>query len=164
MRRTLILGSLTLAVLDISDAILFWYFYRGVKPMRIFQSVAAGLLGRDAAISGGLPTALLGAALHLFIASCIVLTYYLASTRLPVLTRHPLICGLLYGLAVWLVMTFAVVPLSAAAGKGGPIPLPVLLNGVLGHMLFVGLPAALAGRAGRGRGLEARLAAAAAVP
>jgi hypothetical protein len=137
MRRALVLGCLALAALDITDAILFWYFYRGVMPMRIFHSVAAGLLGRDAAIRGGLPTALLGAALHVFIASCIVLTYFLASRWLPTLTRHPFVYGPLYGIAVWLVMTFVVVPLSAAAGKGGPMPLPVLLNGVVGHMLFV---------------------------
>ncbi|HKO58488.1 MAG TPA: hypothetical protein VJ276_21665 [Thermoanaerobaculia bacterium] len=144
MRRALVLGSLTLAALDITDAIVFWFLYRGVMPMRIFQSVAAGLLGRDAAIHGGLRTALLGAALHLFIATCIVLTYYLASLRLPLLARHPVLCGLAYGVAVWLVMTFVVVPLSAA--QGGRLTLPVALNGVVGHMLFVGLPAALAAR------------------
>jgi len=43
-------------------------------PIRIFQS-ASGLLGR-AAFSGGLRTAILGGALHYFIAFMIVVPYF----------------------------------------------------------------------------------------
>lgn len=164
MRRALILGSLTLAALDITDAITFWYFYRDVRPMRIFHSVAAGLLGRDAAVAGGWPTAILGAALHTFIATCIVLTYYFFAKRIPLLVEHPIVCGLAYGFGAWVVMTYVVVPLSNARSGGRP-SLAVLLNGILGHMLFVGLPAALAGRAAVREGRsEGRFAPAARVP
>lgn len=141
--RAVLFGGLTVGILDISDAIVFWFLRADVPPMRILQSVAAGLLGRQAARAGGWPTALLGLLLHFFIATTVVLVYNLASRRLALLTRRPIVCGLAYGLLVYLVMYYVVVPLSAA-GRGIPdmSPLPVLANNVLIHMLGIGLPSA----------------------
>jgi hypothetical protein len=140
-----LLGSLAVGVLDILDAFVF-FGWRGVSPLRILQSIAAGLLGR-AAFDGGLRTAALGLLLHFFIAFVIVLVYYVASGRLSDLVRHPIRYGLLYGVAAYAVMTFVVVPLSAA---GGRLPSwPVAANGLFIHTLGVGLPAALAARAAR---------------
>ena len=142
--RALLYGTLAVGVLDITDAFVFFWLRSGVRPVRILQSVAAGLLGR-ASFSGGWRTAALGLALHFFIAFVVVLVVLLASRVLPVLTRYAIPAGLLYGIAVYLTMTFVVVPASAAAG--GVPPWPVALNGVLIHMFGVGLPAALAARA-----------------
>ena len=82
--RALAYGTLVVGVLDLTDALVF-FGLRGARPIRIGQSIAAGLLGR-AAFSGGWPTALLGVALHFVIALCIVTTYGLLSRRLPLLT------------------------------------------------------------------------------
>ena len=142
--RALLVGTLAVGVLDILDAIVF-FGLRGAQPVRILQSIAAGLLGR-AAFAGGWRTAALGLALHFFIAFMIVLVFLVASRRLRLLTRHPVITGLIYGIAVYLVMTFVVVPASAAGGRGLPA-WPVAVNGVLIHMFGVGLPASLAARA-----------------
>ncbi len=43
--------------------------------------------------------------------------------------------------------SYVVVPLSAAGGRGGSPPLPVLVNGLLIHAFGVGLPSALFARA-----------------
>jgi hypothetical protein len=145
--RALLYGTLAVGVLDLLDAFVFFGVRTGVQPIRILQSIAAGLLGR-ASFSGGWPTALAGLALHFFIAFVIVLVFLMASRRLPALRRHAVPAGLLYGIAVYLAMTFVVVPASAA---GGGVPsLPVAINGVLIHMFGVGLPAALAARAAAG--------------
>ena len=56
-----------------------------------------------------------------------------------------MIIGLLYGLAVYAVMNYVVLPLSAA-GRG-PFSTPVFVNGVLIHAFGVGLPTALFVRA-----------------
>ncbi len=48
--------------------------------------------------------------------------------------------GLLYGAAVWAVMNLLVLPLTAVGHS--PIPTAALLNGIIGHALFVGLPSA----------------------
>lgn len=139
----LVLGTLTVGVLDILDAFVFFGF-RGVTPLQVLQSIAAGLLGR-AAFRGGMPTALLGLLLHFFIAFVIVAFYYLVSRRFPVLRRRPWISGPLYGLLVYIVMTQLVLPLSAAVT--GPRPAAVIINGLLIHALGVGLPSALFARA-----------------
>ena len=141
-KRAILLGGLTVGALDILDAFVF-FGMRGVGPQRILHSVAAGLLGREAAIAGGLPTALLGLGLHFTIATGVVATYYLVSGTLRFLVRHPISCGILYGLVVFYVMQLVVLPLSATSGKAGlPTGAP-LINGLLIHALGVGLPAAL---------------------
>ena len=70
--RNVIAGGLVVGTLDIVYAMAFWWLKARVAPIRILQSVAAGLLGRDAARAGGMQTALLGAVLHYFIAFTIV--------------------------------------------------------------------------------------------
>ena len=135
-------GSLAVGVLDIIDAFLFFWLRSGVRPTRILQSIAAGLLGREAAVAGGITTAMLGLGLHFFIAFMIVLTYHLASRRIKALSEHPVILGMLYGLLVYAVMNFVVLPLSAAPPRSAPSG-AVLVNGLLIHAFGVGLPAAL---------------------
>ena len=138
-------GALTVGVLDGLDAIVFFGLRNGVSPIRIFQSIASGLLGQPA-FDHGPATALLGVALHFFIAFGIVTTYFIASRPLPALARRPLLFGPLYGLAVYVVMNFVVIPLSAVAPRSGLPPGPVLANGLLIHLLGVGLPTALCAR------------------
>jgi hypothetical protein len=143
----IVLGGFACGVLDITEAFVFWGVRTGASPARILQSVAAGVLGRDAAVQGGLATAALGAVLHFFIATTAAAVYVLASLKLPVLVRHAVPCGLLYGVAVHFFMTYVVIPLSAiGGGRGGAFNLALFLNGVIGHALFVGLPISLATR------------------
>src|SRR4051794_22558320 len=49
--RALLLGALTAGVVDLLDALVF-FGLRGVRPSRILQSIAAGVLGR-ASYQGG---------------------------------------------------------------------------------------------------------------
>jgi hypothetical protein len=142
--RAILFGGLAVGVLDGMDAVLF-FGARGVPAPRIFQGIASGLLG-PASFRGGAATALLGVVLHFTIALGIVAVYVAASRRWTALARRPLAFGPLYGLAAYAVMNGIVLPLSAVAA-GGPKPLPVLVNGLLIHMIGVGLPAALFARA-----------------
>jgi len=101
-------------------------------------SIAGGLLGRQA-VHGGAGTYILGVLLHFFIACSAAATYYAASRKLRFLTEHPLVCGLLFGAAVEEVMSLVVLPLSALHAKG-PYELHDLIQGLLVHMVVVGLP------------------------
>jgi hypothetical protein len=141
--RALLYGTLAVGVLDGLDAVVF-FGLRGAPPVRIFQAIASGLLGRQA-FAGGLATAALGVALHFFIAFLIVATFLAASRRMPALLGAPVRSGIVYGVAVYLVMNCIVVPLSAAAT--GSFSWPVFVNGILIHMFGVGLPSSLAARA-----------------
>ena len=139
VRRALVLGTLTVGTLDILDALLY-YGRLGVAPIRIFQSIASGLLGRPA-YSGGLPTALLGGALHYCIAFGVVGTLLVSAHRWRALARTPWLVGPVYGVLVYGVMNFIVLPLSAAV-VGRP-NLPAVINGLAIHVVGVGLPSAL---------------------
>ena len=143
--RALLWGTLIVGTADILDAFIF-FGLRGIRPVRILQGIASGILGRDA-FSGGAATAALGALLHYFIAFVIVWVFLAASRRLPDLARRPWLYGPLYGLVVYAVMNYVVIPLSLVATR--PRPLAVLANGLLIHMLGVGLPTALIARARR---------------
>ena len=145
-KRALLLGALTVGVLDIFDAFVFFGF-RGVPPLRILQAIASGVMGREAAVAAGLGSAALGLVLHFFIAFVIVLVFYLVSRKVPLLTKYPLVTGALYGIAVYFTMTLVVVPSSAIQAVRALPSLPVLVNGLLIHMLGVGIPSALFARA-----------------
>src|SRR5258707_913247 len=110
--RAILYGTLVVGTLDAIDALVFFGLRSGATPVRIFQGIAAGWLGR-ATYAGGLRTAALGVATHYGIAFGIVLTYFVVSRRVHLLTRHPIPCGIVYGLPAWLVMNRVVIPLSA---------------------------------------------------
>jgi hypothetical protein len=124
-------GGLVAGTLDLIQAcILFGW--------KIPLAIAGGLLGRQA-FHGGTGTYILGVLLHFFIAFSVAAIYYAASRRLGFLKEHALVCGLFYGIAVELVMNLIVLPLSALHARG-PYKLHNLIQGLLVHMVVVGLP------------------------
>jgi hypothetical protein len=153
--QALLWGAITVGVLDLLDAFVF-FGLRGVPPVGILQSIASGLLGA-AAYQGGLPAAALGLGLHFFIAFGVVCVYVVAGRIWPALHRRPWLFGPLYGVVVYVVMNQVVVPWSAAALGGGPTPLAVRINGVLIHMLGVGLPSAVFAAAASDEPMGSRL-------
>jgi len=132
-----LVGGLIAGTLDAASA--FYDYGRGMP-----RGIATGLLGR-AALHGGTGTWVLGLALHYFIACTAALIYYLASRKLPFLREYPVICGLFFGIAVFLVMNLIVLPLSAIHATG-PITRAAMDKGILIHMFFIGLPIALSVR------------------
>ena len=98
---------------------------------------------------GGIRTALLGLAIHFFIATVVVTVYYFASRRIAVLRRSPVLMGIFYGLLVYAFMYGVVLPLSAA---GPPkFTWPFWLNGPFAHVFCVGIPTGLLARAKDGQ-------------
>jgi hypothetical protein len=132
-------GGFVAGTLDIAYACLFWALKSDVPVQRILQSVAAGLLG-EASFEGGGGTAALGLALHYVIALSMSVTYYLLAHRWPLLWQRPFLCGAGYGLLLYVIMNYIVVPLSAA-GSGSKHPLWVALS-IAVHVLLIGIPIA----------------------
>jgi hypothetical protein len=144
--ETIIPGGLAIGILDMLFAFTFYGLILKTPLLRIFQSVAAGVIGRTAAIDGGVRTFLLGLLMHFVVATCIATVYYLATLALPGLVRYAVPSGLIYGVAAYFGMKYIVVPLSAI-GRPGTLPrLPILITEIVGHALFVGLPPALLAR------------------
>jgi len=136
-------GGLIAGTFDIAFACVYWAIEASVPAQRIFQSVAAGLLGA-ASFRGGAATAALGLGLHYLIATSMSLAFYLVAVRRPALVRRPVAYGVVYGLLLYGIMNYIVVPLSAA-GQGSRDPLWVAL-GIAVHALLVGVPIALCAR------------------
>ncbi|MEP6916078.1 MAG: hypothetical protein ABJC89_10550 [Acidobacteriota bacterium] len=143
--RAILSGTLVVGTLDALDAIVFFGLRSGAHPMRIFQSIASGVLG-PASFEGGVRSAALGVFLHYVIAFGIVLVFFIASRRITFLTRHAVVSGILYGVAAYFVMNRVVIPLSAI-GAAQSVAWPVFVNGILIHAFGVGLPAAFFARA-----------------
>jgi hypothetical protein len=143
----IVYGGLAVGTLDILDVIIFFGIRNHVGPARIFQSIAAGLLGM-ASFSAGITSAMLGLGLHYFIAFSVVAVYLIASRRWPPLRNSPFAYGPIYGVLVYLFMNHVIIPLSQAAN--GVKPLIVIVNGVAIHIVGVGIPAALFARAADG--------------
>lgn len=126
-------GGLIAGTLDLGQAL----FLFGSK---IPLAIAAGLLGPPA-FGGGAAIYILGVFLHFFIALSAAAIYFAASRKLHFLTEYPLICGLFFGAAVELFMRLVVLPLSALHA-GGPYEYRDLVQGLVLHMIVVGLPIA----------------------
>jgi hypothetical protein len=143
--RTILIAGLVAGTCDITYACVFNYLRRGIKPIAVFQSVAAGALGREAAIAGGLKTAALGLFFHFLIAMIFAAFYYLASRTIRFMVTHAVISGILYGLCIYLVMYGLVLRFSAIHSTLYPwsYPWTPLIFNVAIHMFGIGLPIAL---------------------
>src|SRR5215471_18123899 len=136
--RAILTASLIVGVLDISSAFVIWW-QRGVGARRGLQGIAAGLLGAKS-FDGGLATAGLGLALHFFVAFVVVTLFFLASRKIEFLTLHPVVSGVLYGIGVYIVMYWFVLPTAFPTFRHR------LWNELLAvaiHISLIGLPCAL---------------------
>jgi hypothetical protein len=136
--RAIFTAGLVVGVLDISSAFVIWW-QRGVGARRGLQGIAAGFLGANA-FDGGLVTAGLGLALHFFVAFVVVSVFYLASRRIEFLTIRPVASGVLYGIGVYIVMYWFLLPTAFPTFRHR------LWNEVLAvaiHISLIGLPCAL---------------------
>jgi hypothetical protein len=104
----ILLGGIIAGTLDIGAASLI----NGAKPTRILQAIASGLLGKSA-FDGNSATVELGLVLQWAMSIIIASIFVLAAQWRPVFKRHWIKAGLAYGVVVFLVMNYVVLPLSA---------------------------------------------------
>jgi uncharacterized membrane protein YagU involved in acid resistance len=141
--QAILVGGSIAAALDILFAISF-AGYNGVPAVRVLQSVASGLLG-NAAFAGGTSIAALGLALHFAMALLLAGIFVFAARHLALLSRHPVLSGVLFGIGVFLAMRLVVLPLSAFPRPVTFKPLATALD-LLSHTLLFGVPIALAAK------------------
>lgn len=141
--RAILWGGLIAGTMDITAACIHSAVRGGRGPIGVCQSVASGLLGKDA-FNGGLKTAAVGLVCHFFIAYVATTVFYVASRQLKFLTQQAIVCGVLYGIAVYCFMYFVVIPLSAAPFSHSIVYTATFLATGLGiHIFCIGLPIAL---------------------
>ena len=135
--HAIVTTGLVVGVLDISSAFVIWW-QRGVTIQRGLQGIASGLLGAKS-YEGGMATASLGLALHFFVAFVVVSIFYLASRKIPFLTKQPLISGVFYGIGVYVVMYWFVLPTAFPTFRHRVAN--ELLEAAI-HVCLIGLPTA----------------------
>jgi uncharacterized membrane protein YagU involved in acid resistance len=141
-----LVGGLIAGTLDITYACVYSYLRRGTPPATILQSVASGAFGQRA-FTDGARMVVLGGIFHFLIAITAAVVYFLASRLVRFLITQAVICGVIYGVCVYLFMNLVVLPLSAIPFKMS-YPWPSLIGGLLIHMFGIGLPISLAVRWG----------------
>jgi uncharacterized membrane protein YagU involved in acid resistance len=132
----LIAGSLDLGTAFVEAGL------EGRTPIHLLQGIAGGLLGMKT-FQGGLASAALGAFFHFLIAFTAAAVFYVASRKLSFLVERAVLSGVLYGIAVWCFMSFAVLPLSAYHMTITIPPIGPVIKGIVVHIFMVGLPISL---------------------
>jgi len=133
--------GLIAGTLDISENLIFNAF-RHITPAMIFRYIASGLLGMEA-IRGGAGMIALGVAIHYTIALAWTALYFFAALQWRVLVRRPLACGLIYGALVYIVMNFAVLPLTRVPHSHAAASVASRVSGMLALLFCIGLTVAL---------------------
>lgn len=105
----------------------------GINPLIILRAIATGLLG-PAAFRGGVPASVLGLVLQWAMSLLIAAIFVFASRRLGWMRKRWVAAGLAYGVVVFVVMEYVVVPLSAA--EHPHFTTVSLLENVLAMLLF----------------------------
>ena len=147
--KAILCGGLVAGTIDIGAASII----SGFDPVRIMKIVAGGLLGRSA-FQGDATTAAIGMLLQWGMSLLIAAIFVFASRRMIILRRRWAAAGLTYGVAIYFVMNYVVVPLSAIGNRTMPhFVLDKFCENMLAMLLFGLIVAWFAQRfLGRGEG------------
>ena len=137
--KPILIATLVAGTLDLALAIIF-FAVQGAPLVAVPHAIASGLLGTKA-FRGGIPTAVLGVALHYFIALSVTALYYALSLNIGLLNRQPILSGTVYGLAVFLFMQHVVIPHSAEP-HSTPSSAWIIAD-IASHIVFIGITIAL---------------------
>jgi uncharacterized membrane protein YagU involved in acid resistance len=105
------IAGLTAGTLDGLGAILWAYLKSSTPPAVVFKYIASGYYGKEA-FAGGMAMVMMGILFHYLIASFWSALLYLLYPQLVTFIRNKFLMGLLYGIAIWLVMSMVIVPNS----------------------------------------------------
>jgi hypothetical protein len=140
--RTSIAAGVFAGSVDIGAACLINW----VAPGPVLRVVASGVLGH-AAVHAGPWVFALGMALQWAMSISIAAVFVAAAAKLPQLRRRWVLAGLGYGVVIFFVMNYVVVPLSAAVIRIHFSPRTFAEN-LLAMLLFGLIVAYMASRAG----------------
>jgi len=137
-------AGLATGISDFLFACVLSVFFYGSTITRLWQGVAATLLGKSA-FDGGTRTMLIGIVMHFCVAFTWAAVLFLLVTRSAAIRRvlaspfGALKVASVYGPAIWIVMSVVVIPLLVH--RPPTFTLRWLIQGI-GHIPFVALPMA----------------------
>lgn len=146
--RGVVIATTIAGTLAILSAFLFDILVKGT-PLGVLNGIAAAALPQvdmsDLGEMSGIASAALGLIVHFAIMFVMVAVYFTFAARVRLLNHHPWPSGIGYGLALWGVMYWGVLP------QRFPTLFPILdpqevAMQLFSHIALVGLPIALIAR------------------
>jgi hypothetical protein len=138
MLKPIVIATLIAGTLDILSAFVFAGM-AGMTVIGVLRFVASGPFGDAPTATMG--WAAVGLLVHFAIMACMVTAYMMVAPRFPMLLQHPILAGFAYGILLWLIMYWIVMPTRFG------IPYPHTLRGIaealFSHCVLVGIPIAL---------------------
>ena len=148
MGRTIAWATLVAGTFDILSAFL-WSALAGGGLGGILPFVASGPFGDG--VPPGVAGQLLGLLVHFAFMAAMAAAYVLLARRIPLLNQEWLVCGLVYGVVLWIVMYWIVMPLRWDSYRMPSEAWPIVQQ-LISHCLLTGLPIAwIASRSRRRR-------------
>lgn len=115
--QTIVISVLLAGTLDLLSAYADFYHSSGKNPFGIVSKyIASGWLGKSA-MTGGTGTIWLGIISHYLVVACFTVFFFWLFPRMPFWSSNRLLAGIVYGLFMWSIMTFVVLPLSNVPGR-----------------------------------------------
>jgi hypothetical protein len=144
--RAIIIATVIAGTLDILSAFVYAIMANGT-PLGVLSGIGGAIVDREAFANPYILPAI-GLALHFGIMLVMATVYLLAASRIPLLNRMPLLSAIGYGLILWGVMYWIVLP------QRWPTMFPVeprhdpkgYAEDQYSHIALVGLPIALVAR------------------
>jgi hypothetical protein len=138
---TLLTAWLVAGTLDGLSAIVFFGPVLGrLTVTQLFQYIASAVQGKQA-FAGGAAAAWLGVLLHYSVALIFTVLYFLLFPSIRAFARHKVLAGLCYGIVVWVIMNFCVLPLTQV--NRAPMRVAGSVKDMLILMVMIGLPISL---------------------
>jgi len=134
--KTIAEATALAGLLDIAAAALL-ASSSGMAPARMLRGLAAGPFPQ--ALHWGFAGAVLGLVTHFVIMALMASVFMLAWRGIGFVRAHPLICGMLYGVGLWCVMYFIVLPMRWPTLFRTHEPKDVVIQ-LFCHVILVGLP------------------------
>ncbi|MFZ6008709.1 MAG: hypothetical protein ACOYXT_00055 [Bacteroidota bacterium] len=129
--------GLLIGVMDGLAASLNAYLSSGVMPDRVFRFIASGVFGVEA-FKGSGAMIVWGVMFHLLIALLWTAFYLFLNAKFDWIRQHHLVSGVLYGVFIWAVMAYVVLPLSNTPTLAKSLSGALIMIGI--HIFVIGIP------------------------
>ncbi|MBC7848830.1 MAG: hypothetical protein H7Y31_03800 [Chitinophagaceae bacterium] len=134
-------AGLVAGFLDGAAAAIQFYINTGKNPSIVFKYISSAIIGKEA-FAGGTGMVVLGIFLHLLIACIFAALFYVAYVRIRWMQKNVWASGVLYGVIVWTIMNYLIVPMSKI-GPPAAFDWQKAMVSMLIIIFCVGLPIAL---------------------
>ncbi|MEJ7625870.1 MAG: hypothetical protein WKF35_03320 [Ferruginibacter sp.] len=135
--KQIILAGTISGTLDILAACIQYFINTGKNPQVVFKFIASGIFGLPA-FTGGNKMIWFGLLFHFLIIFIFALFFYIIYPLLFDLIKNKIASGILYGIFVWLIMHFLVVPNSKTPQLPSDLKSSIIAVGIL--IVCVGIP------------------------